>query len=159
MFDCISQFVHILFLCKCYGLTTMNHMLNSWFASFKPHLREALFAVWNTRPRQVCEWLLRADPLETGFNGPGSNSGERACGSSGRWEVDVLFQSPRPLLLVHWVVTELFESVGLGLCLRHLSMQVSLCKHRVYPQGCCDECFYVKRYRFVFTFNYLLGFF
>lgn len=28
-FECISKFVHMLFLCKCYGLTTMNHPLSS----------------------------------------------------------------------------------------------------------------------------------
>jgi len=37
-------------------------------------------------------------------------------------------------------------------------MQVSLWKHRAYSQGCCNSCFYVKGYTFVFTFNYL-GFF
>lgn len=36
----------MLVLCKCYGLTTMNHLLSSWFASIRPHLREALFKVW-----------------------------------------------------------------------------------------------------------------
>lgn len=37
-------------------------------------------------------------------------------------------------------------------------MQVSLCKRGVYCPGCCDECFYVKGYKFVFTFNYLFCF-
>lgn len=108
-FECISKFVHMLFLCERYGLTTMNHPLSSWFASIKPHLREALFAVGITRPRRGCERWLQADSLGSRLHGGCSGSGDGAVVMVGDGELPF---SPTDVLGYCWTVCQFGLKLG-----------------------------------------------
>lgn len=80
--------------------------------------------------------------------------GKKPVVSVGDEKLPVSFQSPGSLLLIRWVITQLFES--LGLCCRDLCVHKFL-RGSVYlcpPPRAAGMSFYLKGCRFVFTFNH-----